>query len=73
MLETLLTLAFLAGVSLMAGYYIGPEEQTGVFLRGVGWFCLFLFFGLTIVAVLRARRELKRQRRYERAKKGLVR
>ncbi len=69
-LETLFVLAFVAGVSLTAGFYIGAEPL-GDALRGIGWFFLMMFFGLAVAGGMQLRREMKRQRRYERSKKGL--
>ena len=69
-LETLLVLAFVAGVSLTSGYFIG-DEPTGEVLKGIGLTFLLMFFGLAIAGGLQLRREMLRQRRYERSKKGL--
>lgn len=69
-LETLLVLAFLSGICLTSGYYIGPEP-VGEFLRGTGWFCLFLFLGIAVAGGMQFRRELKKQRAFERAMRGV--
>lgn len=69
-LETLIVLAFVAGVSLTAGYFIGGEP-VGIVLKNIGWFFLMMFFGLAVAGGLQLRRAMKAQRRYEAAKKGL--
>lgn len=69
-LSFLLVSAFVGGVSLTSGYFIGPEP-VGVALRTIGWAFMFFFFGIAIVGTLQLRRAWKKQRRYERSMKGL--
>lgn len=64
-LETLLVLAFLAGVLLTAGTY--AENQSMV---GMGAFFLMMFLGVAIAGALQLRRAMKKQKRYERSIKG---
>lgn len=69
-METLFVLAFVSGISLTSGYFIG-DEPTGVALKGIGWFFLMMFFGLAVAGGLQLRRAMKKQRAFERAMKGL--
>lgn len=68
--ETLFVLAFISGISLTSGYFIG-DEPVGTTLRGIGWFSLMMFFGLAVAGGLQLRRAMKKQRAFERATKGL--
>lgn len=65
-LETILVCAFISGACLTAGHYADNEG-----FKDVGWFFLMIFFGIAVAGGLQLRREMKRQRRYERSKKGL--
>lgn len=66
-LESLLVLAFVSGVSLTAGFYTDNDT-----MKQIGWFFLLMFLGIAMAGGFQLRRELKRRRRYERNRKGLL-
>lgn len=65
-LEVLLVTAFLAGANMTAGFYI--ESRPVIWL---GAFFLITFFVIAVVGGVSLRREMLRQRRYERNCRGL--